>query len=104
MPGSRSSCPLICCWNETTHKVLTRLCFRCLHHTDTTHTVAPAQYDEGMKQYLSMKAFDESKRLAAPFKPNSASQAKNMTSIKYFMNSPREGDAATLPAFMKSTL
>ena len=58
-----------------------------------------------MRQYLSMKAFDESKRLAAPFKPNSASQAKNMTAIKYFMNSPRDGDAtATLPAALMKTL
>ena len=56
-----------------------------------------------MKQYLSMKAYDESKRLAAPFKPNSASQAKKMTRIDYFMNSPLSGLSSSARRSIKTT-
>lgn len=78
---SRPSVPFSPCNSRAARDTIARL------DTERFLTVG-TQYDEAIKQYLAMKNFDESKRLAAPFKPNSASQAKHMTAIKYFMNSP----------------
>lgn len=46
-------------------------------------------YDADREEFLNRKDFDESKRLGpSPFAPNSASQAKTMISVNYYLNSP----------------
>ena len=46
-------------------------------------------YDADKAEFLDRKGFDESKRLGpSPFAPNSASQAKTMISVNYYLNSP----------------
>ncbi len=46
-------------------------------------------YDADTKEFLDRKELDESKRLGPqPFAPNSASQAKTMISVNYYLNSP----------------
>ena len=46
-------------------------------------------YDADRAEFLNRKELDESKRLGpSPFAPNSASQAKTMISVNYYLNSP----------------
>jgi hypothetical protein len=46
-------------------------------------------YDADKAEFLNRKGFDESKRLGpSPFAPNSATQAKTMISVNYYLNSP----------------
>ena len=46
-------------------------------------------YDADREEFLNRKELDESKRLGpSPFAPNSASQAKTMISVNYYLNSP----------------